>query len=81
MPDFAWMKERIEKVPKANWLYRVLCFLTGRRKSKMTYEEMYLFLREMNNRGGNEAEVDKMAFKRVLEIYKFQNKNIPISNV
>ena len=78
MADFEWMKETIERVPKANWLYKLICFLTGRRKKKMTYEEMYLFLREMNKGKLPEHEVDKLAFKRIVEIYEFQNKIVPL---
>ena len=73
--EFDWMNETIERVPTANWMYKLLCFFTGRRKRKMTYKEMYVFLREMNKES---EDADKLAFKKVIEIYRFQNNNVPM---
>lgn len=73
-----WLNERVESVPDANWLYKVICFLTFRWKKKMTYGELYLFLRDMNKNNKDSTITDKEAFKRIIKIYEWNNKRLPI---
>lgn len=72
--NFEWMNEHIDRVPKKNGLYKFACFFLGRRKTKLTYKEMYLILANINRKAGEKGSKE-FAFKKIIEIYKFLNNN------
>ena len=76
--DFDWMNERVERTIEGNWLYKVVCFLLGGRKHKLTYKELYLILRTMNEKKLGEKEADRKSLKKIIEIYKYNNGTIPL---
>jgi hypothetical protein len=73
-----WLQERIPKLDKMNWLYQTICFLMGKRKKKLTYENMYVLLYGLNRNSFKEEDSKKLAMTRVIEIYKsLHNNNLP----
>lgn len=74
--DFEWAGEKIEKVPYKNWLYRLFCLITLRKR--MSYKEMYLFLSELNRKADGEEKSKKKAFKRIIDFYEYNNGHRPI---
>jgi hypothetical protein len=77
-PDFDWMNERVERTIEGNWLYRLLCFVTFRRKQKMTYKELYLTLRTINEKKLGQEQADRLSLKKVIEIYKYNKGTLPL---
>lgn len=69
-----WMNETIENVPRNNFWYRVVCFLIGKRKKKMTYKEMYIFY---TNTYKDDDLCKEKAMDILLEIYFFNNNRYP----
>lgn len=71
-----WLQEHIPRLNKLNWLYQTICFLMGKRKQKLTYQEMYMLLYGIN-RGKKTEEIDakKIAMTRVINIYKSLHNN------
>lgn len=67
-----WMDETIYDVPSNRFLYRLACFLLGKRKKKLTYNELYLFYKNVY---GEEKKED--AVKALLEIYKWNTGHYP----
>lgn len=71
-----WLQEPIPRLNKMNWLYQLICFLMGKRKSKLTYENMYVLLYGLNrNSVEEEKHAKELAIARVLEIYKSLHDN------
>jgi hypothetical protein len=71
-----WTDEKIDKVPYKNWLYKLFCLLTFRKR--MSYKEMYLILVEINRKIDGEEKSKQAAFKRIMDIYEFNNGHRPI---
>ena len=46
--NLKWMEEKIEKLPNNNWWYKLICFLLFRRKTKLTFKELYMILENVN---------------------------------
>ena len=69
-----WLNETIEYIPGHNFIYRVVCFAFRR---KLTYQEMYAMLWEINKKPfGDEAK--DMAAKQIVRIYKkLHNNELP----
>ncbi len=78
VPEFDWMNERVEKTIDANWLYNTICLFLGRRTTKLTYKELYLILRSINEKNLGEEESDKASLSKVIEIYKYNNGVLPL---
>lgn len=78
VPEFDWMNERVEKTIDANWLYNTICLFLGRRTKKLTYKELYLILRSINEKKLGEEESDKASLSKVIEIYKYNNGTLPL---
>lgn len=76
-----WFDETVEQVPYNKGLYKLICFFTFKRKKKLTYKELYLFLLGLNRDRKifkNQQEVLKItAMSRIFEIYKFNNGAFP----
>lgn len=74
--NLEWTNEILEKVPYKNWLYKVFCLVTFRKR--MTYKEMYLILSEINRKAVGEEKAKKKAFQRIIEFYEYNNGNRPV---
>lgn len=60
------MKETVEHVRKNNWIYRIACFLIGR---KLTYEELFLILERINERSLGKKMSSKKSMDEVVKVY------------
>lgn len=65
-----WMDEKVPHIESGNWLYNIICFMTGKRKEKMSYKEIYAFMYELNRKKLGEEDAKTSAIIRVVEIYK-----------
>ena len=74
--NLEWTNETLDKVPYKNWLYKVFCLFTFRKR--MTYKEMYLVLSEINRKAIGEEKAKKKAFQRIIEFYEYNNGNRPV---
>ena len=76
--DMEWMKETVTKVEYCNWLYNFICFCMGKRKQKLTYEELYIFFYGLYKRKYKEKNAKALATAQILDAYKFlHNNNLP----
>lgn len=66
----AWMDEIVPSLERGNWLYKFICFFLGKRRSKMSYKEIYALIYELNKNNLGEEEAKKAAIIRVVELYK-----------
>ena len=66
----AWMDEIVPSLERGNWLYKLICFFLGKRRSKMSYKEIYALIYELNKNNLGEEEAKKVAIIRVVELYK-----------
>lgn len=76
MDELKWTNDKLEKVPYKNWLYKLFCYLTFRKR--MTYKEMYLILYEINRETDGEEKAKKRAFERITEFYEYNNGHRPV---
>lgn len=74
--NLEWTSDKIEKVPYKNWLYRLFCLVTFRKR--MSYKEMYLFLSELNRKVDGEEKSKKKAFERIIDFYEYNNGYRPV---
>jgi hypothetical protein len=65
-----WLKEPVFRLNKLNWLYQIVCFLLGKYKKKLTYEELFLLLYGLNRGCLGDEEAKKRSMLKVIEIYK-----------
>ena len=72
--DVAWMKEEINFFPGPDWIYRVACFMLG--KKKLTYQQMFLVIYGMNRHLG-EKKAKEYALQRIIGIYEMNNNKLP----
>ena len=77
LPKLAWMNEKIQSVEHSNWLYKLCCFFLGKRKEKLTYEEMFLLLYGLNRNKLGDYKAKFQAMNQILKIYKYQNNKLP----
>jgi hypothetical protein len=73
--EIAWTKETVEDVPSKKWLYRVSCFLLG--KKKLTYREMFMLIYGINKRNLGEKKSKEVAAQKIIGIYEYNNKELP----
>ena len=48
--ELEWFNEKIERMPYNNWIYKIICFLMGKRKTKLTYKDLFLLLYGLNRK-------------------------------
>lgn len=78
MNNNSWTYEIIPYLPTGNWLYKTVCFCLGKRKKKLSYQEFYLLLKQINKKSLGEDESKKKSMEKIIEIYKyFHNNNTP----
>ena len=74
--NLSWMDKKVESVPVKNNLYRFICFISFRRKRKFTFKELFLIIRNLNNKFG-EVQSFNLAMYKILKIYKHQYNEYP----
>lgn len=72
-----WLNETVVSVPYYNWLYKIVCFLFGKRKKKMTYQELFLLLYGLNRNKVGDKKAKEMALYKIVEFYKTINNKLP----
>ena len=70
-----WFNEKIETMEDDKFLYKVICFLLGGPKRRLSYKEVYMILYGLNKRKLGEKKAKEKAINRVLTIYKNNHKN------
>lgn len=74
-----WMEEIIDDVPSNKALFKLFKFILGKRKTGLTYKELYIIYTNMYNfKNTDEIEVKEQALKHILEIYYYNNEKYPI---
>ena len=73
-----WTNEKLERLPKNNFMYFLFCLLTFRLRKKLSYKEMYLIIAEVNRKTLGDEEAKKLAFKRIIDFYEYNNGNRPV---
>ena len=77
--NIKWMEEIIDDVPSNKTLFKVFKFILGKRKTGLTYKELYIIYTNMYNfKNTDEIEVKEQALKHILEIYYYNNEKYPI---
>lgn len=69
---FDWLEDKVERVDKANWLYKILCFISFRQKRKFTYQELFLLLYGLNKQKLGDKIAKVKAAQRIMEIHNNQ---------
>ena len=72
-----WLNEKVESLPNGNKLYKIICFLLGKRKKKMTYKEIYLIVQRLNEKRLGKEKSKRVAMNRIIQIYEFQHGHKP----
>lgn len=76
MIDTDWFSDKIPYIPGDKWMYKLACFITGHRKDKLSYRELYLLLMTINKAklGTEMARIKSM--NKIVEIHDyFVNKD------
>jgi hypothetical protein len=77
--NIKWMEEIIDDVPSNKTLFKLFKFILGKRKTGLTYKELYIIYTNMYNfKNTDEIEVKEQALKHILEIYYYNNEKYPI---
>ena len=77
-PAFLWAEGPLKKLPRNNFMYFLFCLFTFRPRKKMTYKEMYLLMSEVNRKTLGQEESNKLAFKRIMDFYEYNNGYRPV---
>jgi hypothetical protein len=70
-----WFEEKIEKINDDRFLYKIVCFLLGGPKYRLSYKNLYLILYGLNRGKLGEEKAKKKAMERVIKIYKSHHNN------
>lgn len=70
-----WFDEKIEKINDDKFLYKIVCFLLGGPKYRLSYKNLYLILYGLNRGKIGEEKAKKKAMERVIKIYKSHHNN------
>lgn len=72
------MEEIVEDVPINKILFKIMKFLLGKRKTGISYKELYIFYTNTyTNKKYSEETIKNLAMEHVLEIYYYNNKRLP----
>ena len=73
------MEEIIDDVPSNKRLFKFFKFVLGKRKTGLTYKELYIIYTNIYNiKGSDDMEIKERAMKHILEIYYYNNEKYPI---
>ena len=70
-----WFDEKIEYIKGDKFFYKVICFLLGGHKKRLTYKQVYLLLYGLNKSRFGEDKAKKLAASRILDIYASHHNN------
>lgn len=70
-----WFDEKIEKINDDKFLYKIVCFLLGGPRYRLSYKNLYLILYGLNRGKLGEEKAKKKAMERVIKIYKSHHNN------
>ena len=70
-----WFNEKIETMDDDRFIYKVICFLLGGPKRRLSYKELFMILYGVNKRKLGEKKAKEEAMNRILTIYKNNHKN------
>ena len=70
-----WFDEKIDKINDDKYLYKIVCFLLGGPKYRLSYKNLYLILYGINKGKLGEEKAKKKAMERVIQIYKSHHNN------
>lgn len=72
----SWIDTPCQDVPLHKKWYKFICFITGRRKKKLTYKEIYIILCNINKKDGDEQKaVQRAAIEQIINIYTYNSEN------
>ena len=70
----SWFDNQCPDVPLHKKWYKFACFITGRRKKKFTYKEVYIILCNINKKNGeDQKDVQREAIKQIINIYTYNS--------
>jgi hypothetical protein len=73
-----WFDEKIEDIKGDKFIYKIICFLLGGRKKRLSYKQVYLILYGINKSRYGVEKAKKLAMSRILDIYaSHHNNNYP----
>lgn len=70
-----WFDEKIEEIKDDRFLYKIICFLLGGFKHRLSYKELYLLLIGINRRKLGDEKAKIKAMERIIKIYKSHHNN------
>ena len=73
--NILWTNEKVEKLPAGNWLYKLACFLLG--KKRLTYQELYLISFGMKKKKITEDKAKDISINAIIRIYEYNNGKLP----
>ena len=80
--DLDWLDEKIPRLERGNWLYDLVCFLLGKRKTKLSYKEYMMILYGINRKTLGEHNAREKSIIRAIDVYKgLHNGDMPPTGI
>jgi hypothetical protein len=77
--DIKWMEEIVKDVPSNKRLFKFFRFIIGKRKTGVTYKDLYIFYTNVYNiKGTDPSSIKTKAMETVLAVYYYNNEKYPI---
>ena len=65
-----WFNEKVDRLKRGNWIYKMMCHLCFRAKRKFSYKELYMILVRINEKEIGTEEAKKKAMEKILGFYR-----------
>lgn len=76
--DIKWMEEVVVDVPSNKRLFKFFRFIIGKRKTGVTYKDLYIFYTNVYNIKGTEpSSIKTKAMESILAVYYYNNNKLP----
>lgn len=76
--EIKWMTETIVDVPSNKIFFKIFRFIIGKRKTGVTYKDLYIFYTNVYNIKGTEPlNIKTKALENVLAVYYYNNNKLP----
>ena len=76
--DIKWMEEIVKDVPSNKRLFKFFRFIIGKRKTGVTYKDLYIFYTNVYNIKSTEpSSIKTKAMENVLAVYYYNNNKLP----
>jgi hypothetical protein len=76
--DIKWMEEIVKDVPSNKRLFKFFRFIIGKRKTGVTYKDLYIFYTNVYNIKGTEpSSIKTKAMESILAVYYYNNNKLP----